>query len=254
MSNNILRKNIIDLLKGGQRIDGRGLDDFRKISIQTGVVEKAEGSALVNIGSTQVIVGVKMDVGEPFPDTPGEGVLMTGAELTAMSNEEFERGPPGEDAIEIARVIDRTIRESKVVPVEKLGLDDGKVWMVFVDMYTMNADGNLIDAGTLGAMAALMTARMPKYEDGKVIREPGKALPVTGKAVAATFAGINGHILVDPEEREESVMDARLTIGMRDGKIVALQKGGNGSFTDEQIEGMFDRALAHEKKLLKHLK
>jgi len=255
MISKLTKKSLEEFLKTGERLDGRKVDDFRPIKIETGVVEKAEGSALVTLGETQVMAGIKLDVGEPFPDTPEKGVLMTGAELTAMSSDVFEPGPPDENAIEVARVVDRVIREAEVIDLEKLVIEPGeKVWMVFADIYTINAAGNLFDAGTLAVMAALLDAKMPKYEDEQVIREEKKGkLPVNGKAVSATFAKIGDVVVVDPDEIEEKVMDARLTTGIRDGNIVALQKGGDGGLTENEVIDAIERAIKHSKKLLKHL-
>ena len=256
MMNKILETTVREALKEGRRLDGRGLDDFRPIKVETGVIEKAEGSAQVTIGNTRVLAGIKMNVGTPFPDTPDKGVLMTGAEFTAMSHEEFEPGPPGEDAIEVARVTDRTIREGQIIDTSKLVIEAGeKVWMVFADIYSMNADGNMFDSSTLAVMAALKTAKMPEFKDDKVNWEVRKnPIPIDGEAVSVTFAKIGGVIIADPTRDEQDILDARMTVGIKDGRIVALQKGGDGGFTDKELEEVLDRALKHSKKLLKALK
>ena len=256
MIDKITIKRIEDLLKDGKRLDGRKLDEFREVKVETGVVTKAEGSAIVTIGKSRVIAGVKIGLGKPFPDTPASGVLMTGAEMTAWSNNEFETGPPSPAAIELARVVDRAIREAKIIDLDKLVIEVGeKIWMVFVDIYTMNADGNLFDAAALAAMAALSTAKMPIYKDDEVIRDNLKTnLPTNGKVVSTTYIGIDGKLLVDPTMIEEKALNARLTVGIKDGNIVSLQKGGKGGFTDEEVETILDGALKHSKKLLKALK
>ena len=110
MIDKVTLKLMNDSFKNGVRLDGRKLDEFRDIKIETGVIAKAEGSAMVSLGDSKVLVGVKINPGEPYSDSPDEGVLMVGAELTAYSNDSFETGAPGEDAIEIARVVDRAIR------------------------------------------------------------------------------------------------------------------------------------------------
>ncbi len=61
---------IKEMVGRGKRLDNRELDEYRKIEVQPGIISSAEGSARVRIGSTEVIAGVKMSVGEPFPDTP----------------------------------------------------------------------------------------------------------------------------------------------------------------------------------------
>ncbi|MEM2886310.1 MAG: RNA-binding protein, partial [Thermoproteota archaeon] len=122
----ILQDDIVKLANKGERIDGRAFDEYRKIKITTGFVEKAEGSALVELGSTRVLVGVKVETGTPFPDTPDEGVLSVTAELVPLASESFEPGPPNEDSIALARFVDRGIRESKAIDLKELCLEPGK--------------------------------------------------------------------------------------------------------------------------------
>ena len=73
----ITRQSITNLVKNGKREDGRELTEYRDISIETNVISKAEGSARVKLCGTQVIVGIKPQLGRQFPDTPDLGVLMT---------------------------------------------------------------------------------------------------------------------------------------------------------------------------------
>src|SRR3972149_3478914 len=87
-------ERIKQFLQEGKRFDGRNPEEFRKISIETGVSNKAEGSARVKIGNTEVIAGVKLDVTEPYPDSADKGNLIVGAELLPLSSERFEDGPP----------------------------------------------------------------------------------------------------------------------------------------------------------------
>jgi len=108
-------------LKEGKRADGRKLDEVRQIHIQKeGVSENAHGIARVKLGNTDVIAGVKIDVATPYPDSPDEGAITVGVELLALASPDFEAGPPREDAIELSRVVDRGIRESKAIDFKTL--------------------------------------------------------------------------------------------------------------------------------------
>jgi exosome complex component RRP42 len=60
--------------------------------VEQGIIEKAEGSARVLLGKTEVMAGVKIETGEPFPDTPNEGVLTVNAELVPLASPTFEPG------------------------------------------------------------------------------------------------------------------------------------------------------------------
>ncbi|MEM3333294.1 MAG: exosome complex protein Rrp42, partial [Thermoplasmata archaeon] len=158
----IKRDYIQKLLSQGSRIDGRGPNEFRKIEVIKNFIPRADGSALVKLGNTQVLVGVKIETGEPFPDTPNSGVLSTNAELVPLASPTFEAGPPGEEAIELARVVDRGIRESKAIDLEKLVIKEGElVWVIFVDIHVLDYDGNLFDASALGSIVALKNSVVP---------------------------------------------------------------------------------------------
>jgi exosome complex component RRP42 len=237
-------KQIEQAIEKAKRLDGRGLGDYREIKIEQGVIEKAEGSARVLLGKTEVLVGTKVETGTPFPDMPNDGVLTVNAELVPLASPTFEPGPPDENSIELARVVDRGIRESKAIDTEKLCIEPGKkVFVVFIDIYVLNHDGNLIDASALAAVAALLNTKMPNYEvkDGEVkIKQGYTPLPLKNHPITVTLGKISNKLIVDPWLEEEQVMDSRLSVAINDeGNICAMQKGGAGYFTQQQIlEGM----------------
>jgi exosome complex component RRP42 len=233
-------KQIGQLIEKGKRPDGRGLNDYREIKIEQGLIERAEGSARVLLGKTEVLVGTKIETGEPFPDTPNEGVQTVNAELVPLASPTFEAGPPDENSIELARIVDRGIRESKAIDTSKLCIEPGKkVFVVFVDVYVLNHDGNLIDASALAAVSALLNTKMPNYEieDGELKIKTGYTpLPIKSHPITITIGKINGTLIVDPWLEEEQVMDARISMAINDeGNICAIQKGGSGYFTPQQI-------------------
>jgi exosome complex component RRP42 len=255
---NFQKKYIMSHISKGMRLDGRKIDEHRKIHIEINPIEQAEGSAKVKIGDTVVIVGVKMGVGEPFPDRLNEGVLMVNTEFSPLASPEFELGPPREKAIELARIVDRGIRESKCIDNEKLCITEGeKVWMVMIDVQPISHDGNLIDAAGIAAIAALMSARMPKFDGNKVVYEKtDQKLPMThDMPVPVTCAIMEGKLLVDPDLEEEEAMEGRLTITTTaDGKICAVQKGSVGSFAMETIEEAIELSIKKGKEIRELIK
>ena len=135
LTSNLTAERIKKYLLEGKRFDKRKPEDFREIKIETGISKKAEGSAKITLGKTEIMVGIKMGAGEPYPDSPNRGNLITTAELLPLSSPRFESGPPKFPAIELARVIDRGIRESKFIDFEGLCIQEGeKVWNIFVDI------------------------------------------------------------------------------------------------------------------------
>ncbi|MBN2368427.1 exosome complex protein Rrp42 [Candidatus Woesearchaeota archaeon] len=257
MSNEI-RGHILNYLKNKVRYDGRKLEEYRKVSVETGVSKTAEGSAKVTIGETVVMAGVKFEVGEPYPDIPEEGTMMVNAELLPMSNPEFESGPPGIESIELARVVDRGIRESKAIDTKKLCIKAGElVWTVIIDLIPINHAGNLFDAFALAAMLAIKDAKFPEIKNKQIDYKKltSKKLPLLVEPVSVTVIKIGDHLIVDPLLEEEKVLDARLTVAtLPDGTICALQKGGSKPLSQEEIEKMIDLATEKAKELRKHLR
>ena len=247
---------IEEYLAEGKRFDGRKLDEFREISIETGVSKMAEGSARVKLGKTDVIVGVKMDVTTPYPDSPDKGNLIVSSELLPLSSPRFESGPPKFPAIELGRLIDRAIRESKFVKFEELCIKEGeKVWAVFIDIYSLNDDGNLVDAACIGAVAALKSARIPKYDEKEERVSHGewtdKKVPTTKEMpICITTHKIGNSIIVDPTQEEEDVSETRVTIGANiEGTISSMQKGNNKELAVEEFSAMLDMAEKSRKKV-----
>ncbi|MEM2873437.1 MAG: exosome complex protein Rrp42 [Nitrososphaerales archaeon] len=238
-----LRKvQMIELLSKEKRLDNRGLMDFRPITIETGVIEKANGSARVQVGNTQVIAGVKIEIGDPFPDTPDKGLLVVNTEVLPLASAYAEPGPPDEDAIELARVVDRGVRESHMIDLSKLALIPGKkVLAVFVDVNVLNTDGNLLDATSYATVASIATSKMPRYyvdENGQIKQSDEIIpLPINGIPVSVTMARIGDALIVDPTSEEEAVMDARITLVLdEDGNLCAGQKGQPGTLTFDQVK------------------
>ncbi len=237
-----LRSHIISLLNSGRRLDGRKLTEYREpITVEYGVVKTAEGSARVKIGETEVMVGVKMELGEPYPDMPDEGTIIVGAELLPLSNPEFEPGPPGIQAIDF----------------KKLCIKKGeKIWMVIIDICPINDAGNLFDASSLAALAALKDTKFPAIKDDKVDykTKTDKSLKLEKAPIAVTVIKIGDKFIVDPDIEEERAIDARLTVSsIENGTLCALQKGGDAPLTQEEIDQMLDIGIEKAKELRKYL-
>jgi exosome complex component RRP42 len=243
------REFIADLLKKGERLDGRAFNEYRELQIEANVVPaKAEGSSLVRLGDTSVVAGVKVLVGEPYPDSPDEGVIMVTAEMSPIASPLFELGPPKEDAIELARIVDRGVRESNMVDAKGLCIEEGKkVYMVFADVYPLEYDGNLIDASSIAVNVALLTTKFPemKVEEKHLVATGEiKSLPVTNIAVEHTVVKIGTNLILDPILKEEFVQDCRLTMAIDEkNNFTALQKGGGtGAMSLGLIEEAMDMA------------
>ena len=257
----IERDYIISNLKKEERIDDRGLWEYRKFQIESNVIASAEGSADVSLGKTRIITGLKYEVGEPFPDLPDEGVCTVMAELLPIASPLFERGPPDEQSIELARVVDRGIRHADCVQTKKLCIKQGVlVYILFVDMYVINYQGNLIDAGAVGALTTLISSQIPEGIWNEKTGEAdwtGKYL--TGKDIinelplAITYGKIEDIIFLDPNLSEELVSDGKISVSVTENKITSIQKSGAATFSIDEIKMLGKKSLEIGKKLRKDL-
>jgi exosome complex component RRP42 len=244
---NLRKKQMRESVSGGKRLDERGLDETRPIEIEVNVIKKASGSAWVKLGKTEVVAGVKVETGEPFEGLENSGALIITAEVLPIASPHIEPGPPDEETIELARVVDRGVRESEMLDLSKLVLVPGKiVYTIFVDCSIINVDGNLFDATSYAVVAALSSCKLPVFEvkDDKVV-ETGRTQepPVTTIPVSVTTVKIGDFQLSDPNGEEEACMDARLTITTNSkGSIVAMQKGLKGYFTVDEVKGIAENA------------
>jgi exosome complex component RRP42 len=240
------------------KYNGKGLDEFQDLIIEKDISSTAEGSVKVTLGDTVVLAGVKLEVGTPYPDTPDQGGLMVDAQLMPLASPDFEPGPPSENAIEIARVIDRGIREGGVIDVKKLCITKGeKSWTVIVDLIPINAGGNLLDVFGIAAMAALMNTTFPEF-DGEQIdykKKTNKKLPVEHIVVPITSYKYKEYLFVDPSITEEKESHARITISTNeDDTIVAMQKGGYMPITSDDVLKAVDNSIKIGKQIRDILK
>lgn len=238
------------LIAKGMREGSRDHFSYRDIKLVNKFIPNAEGSTHVKIGNTKMVVGVKIGVDSPMPDRQTEGNLQVSAELLPLASAEYEVGPPSPEAVEFARVVDRGIRAAGVVDLDSLFIEEDKVWTVFVDIYVLNFDGNIFDAATLGAVSALNNTKMPRYEDGKIVREnmTGK-LKINNVVTSCTWAKVDNKLLLDPTGAEESIMDSRLTIANDKDNIRAMQKGLCGPFTAREVDEVIEKTFEKSKEL-----
>ena len=249
----IMKKKIEEMVSKEIRLDERGLLEHRKLDITFDVSHNAEGSARVKLGDTEVIAGVKMDLVEPFKDSPDAGVLTVGAELLPLASDRFEMGAPAIQAIELARLIDRGVRNSECIDIKSLCVKEGeKVWSVSIDIYPINDAGSLIDTCFIAAVAALSNAHIPVVKDEKVqYGELSKEkLPMTCMPTTVTVYKVGDKFLIDPLVEEEDASTARLTFTftLPEEEIHSMQKTGE-ELSEEEILSMMDIAIKEAKKL-----
>jgi exosome complex component RRP42 len=242
------------LLAEGKRIDGRGLLQYRDLNVQLGYVEKAEGSAFVELGKTKVLAAVKVGVALPFADTPNEGILIVNAELVPLASPVFEPGPPSEESISLARYVDRSIRESKTIDLSSLCIIPGRsVYSLYIDLYILDYDGNLIDASVIASVNALGTTMLPKYSvDGQNIKKMDECfkLELKDHPVSITYAFFGEKYVVDPCLNEEYASDFTVSMTVKsDDRFCAIQKNGGGIISPKSLLELLEKSITLGKEL-----
>lgn len=256
------KTHLANALDANVRFDGRKRDEMRAISVEKGVVATAEGSARVKIGDTEILAGIKMELGTPYSDSPNAGSLMVGAEFLSMASPTFEMGPPGIVAIELARVVDRGIRESDAMDMTKLCVEPGKkAWTVIVDLCTINDNGNLMDAASIATVAALEDAKFPvleKSEGGDYVidykHKTDVSVEMEHKPINVTVYKSGEHYFIDPTRAEEMIFESRLCVAvLENNRVSSLQKGGDGPLTVEDVTEMVKIAVAKTVEIRKQI-
>ncbi|KAH9927345.1 ribosomal protein S5 domain 2-type protein [Fomitopsis serialis] len=188
------------------RPDGRELGGWREVSVNVGSISTADGSALVRLGKTTVVCGVKAEIAEPELDSPEDGFLVPNLDLPAICHPRFKPGPPTEEAQVLSDRLNEVLVTSGVIPTKSLCIEAGKaVWVLYVDATCINYDGNAFDATLLAMVAALKNTRLPKTsfdaETGRTICSRKSKSPVHVSRLPASMSfGIfdNTHVLADP--------------------------------------------------------
>ncbi|XP_058763079.1 exosome complex component RRP45A-like [Vicia villosa] len=250
------KKFIESALLSEVRVDGRGPLDYRKLNIKFG---RDNGSAEVQLGETRVMSFVSGQLVQPYRDRPNEGTFSIFTEFSPMADPSFEPGRPGESAVELGRIIDRGLRESRAIDTESLCILSAKlVWAIRVDIHILDNVGNLVDAANIAALASLMTFRRPECslggDDGQQVvvhppevREP-LPLIIHHLPIAVTFGFFSNENLVvlDPTYHEEAVMTGRVTATLNaNGDVCSIQKPGGQGVSQRVI--MYCLKLAHVK-------
>jgi ribonuclease PH len=200
------------------RNDGRAPDELRPLSITTGFVRSATGSALIEAGGTRVICTASVD--EDVPRwMAGQGRGWATAEygmLPASTGErkrrDVSKGRPDGRTVEIQRLIGRSLRG--VIDFKALG--ERTVW---IDCDVLEADGGTRCAAITGGYVALELALRRLMADGKL-----EALPLSGSVAAVSCGMVGGRALLDLDYSEDSTAEVDANVVMTgDGGLVEVQ-------------------------------
>ncbi|TDH73562.1 hypothetical protein CCR75_006724 [Bremia lactucae] len=275
------------------RADGREMLQQRKIRVQFRRNE-TESQAEVQLGRTRVIGNVHGEIVPPFPDRPTEGFLHFVVDLSPMASPSFEasssagRGSASSvAAAELARLVERGVRESRALDTEALAVVAGeKVWAITCHVHVVDHGGNLVDAASLAAIAALMHYRRPEVavkesSSGKesltvysVDEHAAVPLSLHHIPISISFCFLQAaaklstsessntahhtdepFIFMDPTDREEHVTDARMSFTFNSfGELCAVHKIGGAAVSRAAVLRCANIAAARVVELTTFLK
>ncbi|KAH9523114.1 Exosome complex component RRP45 [Bulinus truncatus] len=240
---NCEREFIIKCIAQNRRLDGRSTYDYKDIRIAFGI---SLGCCHVELGKTRVLAQVSCEVGQPKQTRPHDGVLFVNVEMSPMACPSFEAGRQSEEGVELSRLMERCLKESRCMDLESLCIVAGeKAWQIRVDIHVLNHEGNILDCSSIAAIAALAHFRRPDVTvQGEEIRihsmEDRNPVPLSihhfPLLVSFAFFSQGKFMLVDPSEKEEKVMEGKMVIGMnKHREICTLQVTGQMLLLKEQV-------------------
>uniref|UniRef100_A0A8C5HSE2 Exosome complex component RRP45 n=1 Tax=Gouania willdenowi TaxID=441366 RepID=A0A8C5HSE2_GOUWI len=204
------------------------------------------GCCFVELGKTRVMAQVSCELVAPKDSRPIEGIMFFNIELSPMAAPSFETGRQSELSVKLNRQLERCLRNSKCIDTESLCVVSGeKVWQIRVDVHVLNHDGNLMDASSIAAIAALSHFRRPDVSvqgNDVTVYGPEEREPIPLSvyhmpiSISFSFFKQGTFLLVDPSEREERVMDGLLMIAMnKHREICSIQSSGGIMLLKEQV-------------------
>lgn len=229
------------------RTDGRAPNDLRPVKITPDFISSAEGSVLIEMGRTRVIVTATVDDGVPsFLKGSGKGWVTGEYGMLPRSTEdrtprESARGRQSGRTLEIQRMIGRTLRAAT----DLAALGERTIWL---DCDVIQADGGTRTASVTGAFVALALALQRMVASGIL-----RSIPLID-AIAATSVGIVGdELLLDLAYDEDSHAQVDMNVVMTgSGQFVEVQATAEGRpYTSHELHQLLDLAATGIRQLLR---
>lgn len=228
------------------RVDGRKPDQMRPVTISTGYLKTAEGSALIEVGNTRVLCAATVEsVVPPWLRGGGKGWVtaeyaMLPRATSTRTAREVTKGRQSGRTLEIQRLIGRALRS--IIDMNLLGERT-----VILDCDVIQADGGTRTAAITGAYVAMVSALRAYMDAGGLKQWPLR------DAVAATSVGtVGGKLLLDLCYEEDANADVDLNLVMTgSGRFVELQATAEKmAFDDAQLSGMLSMGRTGIESLL----
>ncbi|KAF6016959.1 EXOSC8 [Bugula neritina] len=136
------KEYLLKFLEQDVRPDNRGLGDTREAKLTLGAISTADGSAMVKLGHTVAVCGIKAEITRPPTDKPDSGVIIANVQLPAMCAPEFKSGPPSEKAQVLSDFVQQVLLDTGMIDRTQLCIESGLYcWILYCDVICCNYDG-----------------------------------------------------------------------------------------------------------------
>lgn len=259
------RTFIVNGVEQDFRSDGRSCHDYRHFEVETGIVSNTSGSARLRLSTTDILVGVKAEIGEPHLEKPNYGYIEFFVDCSANASPEFEGRGGDELGAMLAKTLEKAYNHKSAIDLESLCILPGKqCWVLYIDALVLECGGNLFDCVSLAVKAALHNTRIPNVsvsmeeggEELEISDDPHdcRRLDVNSIPVTVTMSKIGHRHVVDASLQEEACSLAQLLVSVNgDNNICAMQKVGQGALDPDSIFEMTETASSVGKSLNKAL-
>ncbi|EGT53212.1 CBN-EXOS-9 protein [Caenorhabditis brenneri] len=248
---------ILEALRSGKRFDFRGLEEFREVKL---VVGAEIGTAICTIGNTKVLAAVSAQIAEPSSMRPHKGVINIDVDLSPMANYANEHDRLGSRGMELIRLLELIIRDSRCIDVESLCIRAGKeIWKVRVDVRILDDDGSLLDCACLAAITALQHFKRPNVtlepHHTLIYSEYEKApvpLNIYHMPICTTIGLLDKGqmVVIDPTDKEAACLDGSIVVACNKRReVCALHQSTNLVLSTKQIERCVKLAMSRAEAL-----
>ncbi|MFX0064417.1 MAG: exosome complex exonuclease Rrp41, partial [Candidatus Hermodarchaeota archaeon] len=216
------------LSEDGIRLDGRKVDELRPISIEVGVLKRANGSAEIKWGNNKIIVAVygPRELHPKHLAQPDRAIIRCEYRLASFSVDERKSPAPKRREIELSKIISEALEPA-------LFLESYPKASIDVYVQVLNADGGTRCAAIVAAAVALADAGIP-------MRSLISAVAV-GKA--------NGHIILDLSDIEDKEGEGDIPVAIiQNTQDISLFQV-DGIFTAEEIKKALELAINASQKI-----
>ena len=203
-----------------KRLEGRKFDEVRKMHAKVGIIKRADGSAMFQIGDTIALAAVygPRELHPKFLQNPERGVLRCNYDMASFSVTERKKPGPTRRSTEISLVTEKALAS-----VIDLDLFPNTVIDVFIVITQANAGTRC--AGISAAAMALAHA----------------GIPMKDMVAAISVGKVGDKIVIDldkeEEDFEEGATDIPVAMTARGKEITLLQLDGDVT-KDELMEAI----------------